>query len=139
LLRPETERKIMAWVPAIAYTGLIFGVSSISGLSPPIPRFELFDKFAHFVEFAGLTLFLTVAFRRSLANARRAMTPAFVIAVGLAIGVLDELYQLTVPGRALEFLDWVADAVGVLIGAGIAMLHGPIVARMRRGGRWTEG
>jgi VanZ family protein len=125
----------MAWIPAIAYTALIFGVSSISGLSSPMPGFKLFDKLAHVVEFAGLALFLTVAFRGTLPEARRALTPIFVIMVGLAVGVLDEFYQLSVPGRAVEFLDWVSDTVGVVIGAGLGMLHGPITARMRRNGR----
>jgi VanZ family protein len=134
-LTPETERRIAAWVPAIAYTGLIFGVSSIAGLSPPVPTFRLFDKVAHIVEFTGLALFLTVAFRGSLPEARRAMTPLFVIALGLAVGVLDEFYQLSVPGRSREFLDWVADAVGVLIGAAVGVLHGRLAARARRGGR----
>jgi VanZ family protein len=130
-LRPETERKITAWVPAIAYTGLIFGVSSISGMSPPIPSFALSDKLAHVVEFAGLGLFLTVAFRGSLPERRRARTPIFVIAIGLAVGALDEAYQLSVPGRAVEFFDWVGDGIGVVIGAAVGMLHGPITARMR--------
>lgn len=130
-MTPETERKLRAWVPAIAYTGLIFGVSSISGLSPHVPTFRFFDKVAHVVEFAGLALFLTVAFRGSLAEGRRAMTPFFVIAVGLAVGVLDELYQLSVPGRAVEFLDWVGDAVGVLIGAGAGALRRRLTSRTR--------
>jgi hypothetical protein len=130
-LTPEAERKIAAWIPAIAYIGLIFGVSSIAGLSPPVPTFKLFDKAAHVVEFTGLALFLTVAFRGSLPAARRGAAALFVVALGLAIGVLDEVYQLSVPGRSLEFLDWVADAVGVLIGATAGALHG----RLAAGGR----
>lgn len=138
-MTPETERRITAWVPALAYAALIFGVSSISGLSPPVPRIVLFDKVAHVVEFTGLALFLTVGFRASLPEARRVMTPIFVIAVGLAVGALDEAYQLSVPGRAVEFLDWVGDAAGVMIGAGVGMLHAPLTARVRRTGRRTEG
>ena len=130
-MTPETERKIRAWVPAIAYTGLIFGVSSISGLSPRVPTFRFLDKVAHVIEFAGLALFLTVGFRGSLAESRRGTAPFFVIAVGLAVGALDELYQLSVPGRAVEFLDWVGDAVGVLIGAAIGALHRRLTARTR--------
>ena len=129
----------MAWIPAIAYTALIFGVSSISGLSPPVPYFKLFDKLAHVVEFTGLALFLTVGFRATLPEARRSMTPVFVIAIGITIGVLDETYQLSVPGRAVEFLDWVGDAVGVLIGAGVGPLHGRLMARMHTNDRPIPG
>jgi VanZ family protein len=138
-LTPETERKIMAWVPAIAYTGLIFGISSITGLSPPGVQFKLFDKVAHAVEYAGLALFLTLAFRRSLAEGRRRMTPIFVIIVGLVIGVLDELYQFTVPGRSVEFLDWVGDAVGVTAAAVAVAIHERLAARTRLGARPAGG
>ena len=132
-MRPETERKITAWVPAIAYTALIFGVSSISGLSPPVPVFKMFDKLAHVVEFAGLGLFLSFAFRRSLSTRRRAMTPLFVIAVGFAVGALDEFYQITVPGRAVELLDWIGDAVGVVLGSGLGALHERLLTLVRAG------
>jgi len=130
-MSPETERKIRVWVPAIVYMGLIFSVSSISAVKPRVGSFRLFDKIAHAVEFTGLGLFLTMAFRGSLAEARRVLTPLFAIAIGFAIGVLDEIYQLTVPGRAAEFLDWVGDAVGVLIGTGLGALHARLVSRMR--------
>lgn len=130
-MSPETERRIRVWIPAIVYTGLIFGVSSISAVKPRVGSFRLFDKMAHAVEFTGLGLFLTMAFRGSLAEARRFLTPFFVIAIGFAVGVLDEIYQLTVPGRAVEFLDWVGDAVGILIGTGLGAFHARLVSRMR--------
>ena len=57
-MTPETEQKIRAWVPAIVYTTLIFGVSSISGAAPRVPCFALFDKLAHVVEFSGLETFI---------------------------------------------------------------------------------
>ena len=36
------------------------------------------------------------------------------MAAGFAIGFLDEIYQLLVPGRMTEFLDWVADSAGII-------------------------
>ncbi len=122
-MRPETERKLRAWVPAIAYTGFIFALSSIPGAVHREFPFKVFDKVAHMVEFAGLGLFLTIAFKGSLPGHRHAHVVLCVLAVGLAIGVLDELHQMAVPGRAVEFLDWVADAVGVIAGASVAMMH----------------
>ncbi len=131
-MRPELERKILAWVPAAAYIGLIFAVSSIPGsLTGRIP-FRLFDKFAHTGEFAGLALFLMVAFRGSLPRASMRHVALLVVAVGLAIGVLDELYQHLIPGRAVEFLDWVADTIGVVAGTTVALIH-----YRRRRGMWS--
>lgn len=113
----------MAWVPAVVYVALIFAVSSIPGSVFCEMPFRIFDKAAHMVEFTGLGLFLMIAFRGSLADALRPHALLFALGAGFLIGVLDELYQLTVPGRSVEFLDWVADVVGVTVGTTAAMIH----------------
>jgi VanZ family protein len=79
------------------------------------------DKLAHAAEYAGLGLLLTVAFRRTLIGARRWILTVVVVIAGAIVGALDETYQLTVPGRDRDLLDWVADVVGVLIGNCISM------------------
>ncbi|MBM3307557.1 MAG: VanZ family protein [Candidatus Eisenbacteria bacterium] len=117
-MSPELERKLSAWVPAVAWTVLIFCVSSIPGIAPIIFRFKFFDKLAHAIEYAGLGIFLTIAYRGSLPRGARLSAAALLaVATGLAIAVADEAYQLTVPGRAVEFHDWVADATGVVLGS----------------------
>ncbi|MBD3348686.1 MAG: hypothetical protein GF400_05780 [Candidatus Eisenbacteria bacterium] len=122
-MRPDTERRVLAWIPAIVYIGLIFAISSIPGsLHGRIP-FKVFDKVAHMGEFAGLGLFLMVAYRGTFPRADLRHVTLLVVITGLGVGVLDELYQSFVPGRAVEFLDWVADTVGVVAGSTIAMLH----------------
>jgi len=105
------------------YIGLIFAISSIPGSIHGRIPFRVFDKAAHLGEFAGLGLFLMVAFRGSLPRTDLKHVTLLVVIVGLTIGVLDELYQNLIPGRAVEFLDWVADTVGVVIGSTIAMVH----------------
>lgn len=132
-MHPETERRVLAWVPAVVYIGLIFAVSSIPGSLHGVIPFRIFDKVAHAVEFTGLGLFLTVAFRGSLPRTSMRNVVLLVLVVGLSIGVLDELYQHFVPGRAVEFLDWVADTIGVVVGTALAMIH-----YKRRGGAWTS-
>ena len=42
----------------------------------------------------------------------------FTLFIILAYAGLDELHQLFIPGRDCEFLDWVADSSGVLLGVG---------------------
>ncbi|MFH1502300.1 MAG: VanZ family protein [Candidatus Eisenbacteria bacterium] len=133
-MRPETERRILAWVPAVVYVALIFAVSSIPGSLHGIIPFRVFDKVAHIVEFTGLGLFLTVAFRGTLPRASMRNVVLLVLVVGLSIGLLDELYQHLVPGRAVEFLDWVADTIGVVAGSTVAVIH-----YRRRGGTWSTG
>jgi VanZ family protein len=105
-----------AWILAIAYVMLILAVSSIPGSILRVPVFRLSDKLAHAAEYAGLGLLLSAAYRKTLSPDRLRWFAPCVIATGFAIGAADELYQNTVPGRAVEFLDWVGDAVGVLLG-----------------------
>ena len=119
----DIERVLRAWIPAAVYVGLIFAVSSIPGSIFCTMPFRIFDKAAHAVEFTGLGLFLMIAFRGSLPEALRRHALLFALGAGVLIGVMDELYQLTVPGRAVEFLDWVADVIGVVFGSTIAMIH----------------
>jgi hypothetical protein len=119
-VRLETEKKLSAWVPAVAWTVLIFCVSSIPGLAPIVFKFKYFDKVAHATEYTGLGVFLTVAYWGSWSGRPRLRVVALLaIATGLAIAVSDEAYQLTVPGRATEFYDWVADSIGVMLGSAV--------------------
>jgi hypothetical protein len=122
-LREETERKLTAWVPAVVYTALIFAVSSIPGSIHQRIPFRYFDKVAHIGEFAALALFLVVAFRGTLPEARQRAALPIVVIVGLLIGLLDELWQYNIPGRAVEFLDWVSDMIGIVGGTWIADSH----------------
>jgi len=133
-VRLETEKKLSAWVPAVAWTVLIFCVSSIPHLAVAVFRFEHFDKLAHATEYTGLGVFLTVAYWGSFSGRPRLRVVSLLaIATGLAIAVADEAYQLTVPGRATEFYDWMADAGGVTLG-GAAMAF--FYARFRP---WVAG
>ena len=105
------------------WTALIFAVSSVPGAVTATLTVKLSDKVAHVAEFSALGLFLTVGFAGTFGVGNRLKVTLSVLAVGFGIGVLDELYQLTVPGRMVEFLDWVADSAGVIIGNRIAMAY----------------
>ena len=85
-----------------------------------IIKFNMIDKLAHSMEYGGLGVFLTVGYIGTLVGEKRKWVTPLVIVTGLCIGVLDELYQFTVPGRSVEFYDWCADAVGVILGNRLA-------------------
>jgi VanZ family protein len=60
-------------------------------------------------------LYFTLIFQRkstTLKNNAFIFTILFVI----LYGILDEVHQLLIPGRSCEFLDFLADMVGVVIG-----------------------
>lgn len=108
------------WLCGLAvYLALIFYVSSRPNLQPPV-RFPLWDKAAHFGEYAILGLLARMAVAR-IPRLRRRGT-AVVLAFGLAVGALDELLQLHVPGRQASLADLGMDLLGVTAGLVLARL-----------------
>ncbi|SNQ60942.1 VanZ family protein [Candidatus Methanoperedens nitratireducens] len=93
----------------IIYAALIFYLSS----QETIPAPQLFanqDKVVHLAEYAPFGWFSLKAFTPA--------TPAgFLAGVGfsLAYAASDEVHQSFVPGRDASIMDWLADAVGILI------------------------
>lgn len=113
-------RFLRYWLPVLLYVGLIFFVSSLPQIKPPI-RLDEADKLAHVVEYGVLGYLLARALRG--ATRIRAPLAASLIAlgIGLAIGAADEMFQSLVPGRDSTIHDWVADATGLLL-AQVALL-----------------
>ncbi|MBE0568067.1 MAG: VanZ family protein, partial [Deltaproteobacteria bacterium] len=78
------------------------------------------DKMIHFVFYAAAG-FLFVLWR--MESGKRATAAATCAAFFAALlGAVDEFHQQWVPGRAMEFFDWVADVAGGSAGALIATL-----------------
>jgi VanZ family protein len=101
-------RWLRGWGPALVCAALLFFASSRPTVPVPLPGGT--DKLAHFAAYAVLGL--------ALGHARRVtgIPLAAAAALGGLYGLLDEVHQSFVPGRATEFGDWVADAAGVLAG-----------------------
>ena len=73
-----------------------------------------FDKWAHFAIFLGLAVWFAGLYQ---------VRSYWRIAIGLlAFGVLIEVCQRGVGYRSAEWMDVVADAVGILAGLGLAWL-----------------
>jgi VanZ family protein len=98
-------KRLLAWLPAAAWAGVIFYLSSRPRL--PAPDVAGIDKVAHFGAYALLASLLIFATERSR------LPLAAAVVLGLLYGVSDELHQMFVPGRAPDVLDWFADAAGV--------------------------
>lgn len=110
------------WRPALLYMGVLLTVSSISAVQLPPPPFDLGDKAVHAVLFAPLG-FLA-----------RGATGTWLGAVilGVVWGGIDELWQGLVPGRQPDVWDWLADGIGVIVGATIAHVYATRKARRSR-------
>lgn len=100
------------WLPALAYVALVFSLSSMPALRPPV-RFPNADKVIHMTEYAILGWLLVRALR-TLPPLSGALAAGLVaLAIGAAVGVADELHQRSVPGRETSALDWIADMLGL--------------------------
>ena len=108
------------WVAVAAYVALIFLVSSRPSLHSPV-TFPLWDKVAHLAEYAllgFLGLRAVDASWSSRAGARLPVRVALVLGCGLAVALLDELFQSTIPGREASVWDFLVDAIGLMVGVG---------------------
>jgi VanZ family protein len=104
VLRP---RWLWNWAPVVLWAGLIFALSSISGLGTGLGTWDLvLRKIGHFCEYAILGLLLVRALGRE----------PLAAAAGVLYAGSDELHQHFVPGRQAAFRDLALDAAGVLAG-----------------------
>jgi VanZ family protein len=127
------KRLLLYWTPLLAYLGMIFALSSMSSL-PINPPFENFDKLAHFGEYCLLAILLTRALGSLSWPSRSWPILALTMIAILSLGLLDEFYQSTVPGRSSDVLDAAADVMGGLFGCAVYLLarrfwHGRIEAK----------
>ncbi len=89
--------------------------SSFSNIPAPDLGISFSDKIYHFIVYGILGWFLARGFH--LSNTDFLKKHAFLLAVivGALFGLSDEWHQSMVPGRDSEFLDWVADCLGIII------------------------
>ncbi len=101
-----------------AWVVLTFALTSIPHPSVHLP-FRFADKAAHFW-FYGVMGFLCALWRReSGVPAKRAVLEGLLFTA--VMGAVDEVHQHWIPGRSMELLDWVADAMGGGIGACLSL------------------
>jgi VanZ family protein len=107
----------------IAWVVLIFGLSSIPGLSSDNISFPAgFDKIVHFFEYA---IFAMLYYRGLSYGGVRIRWSILIVVVssGIAVAALDEMYQSYIPGRDSSFMDLVTDSAGVVAGTLTAVLR----------------
>lgn len=94
-------------------------MSSLTKIDFPQPEVPFWDKWIHFVEYAVLGFFLM----RNLTTetVQKLKENAFLITFlfGTFYGASDEIHQYFVPGRQSDFMDFVADTFGILLGIGV--------------------
>ncbi|UJR81188.1 VanZ family protein [Sandaracinus amylolyticus] len=110
-------RIALAWLPAVLYMALIWALSSIALPELPIDHLPLRDKGVHMIEYAVLAFLVAHASLRTWPDRTRARVAAVAVLVTCGWGVLDEIHQAFVPGRATDAIDLLADVVGAIVGS----------------------
>lgn len=109
----HTIRQWEYWIPFVTLCIGIFIASSFSRPPSVDLEFEMQDKVLHFFAYAGLGCALQFAlFGRGFIRPK-VFIPIVFFTCAL-YGASDEFHQYFVPGRSLDFFDWVADALGGL-------------------------
>lgn len=110
------NNRVRVWGLAAGWAAVLFLLSAAPGsaLGPSVPYG---DKLAHFALYTVLGM--------ALARVRLGGVPqlphALLIALGFLYGISDELHQAFVPGRTPDVRDWLADALGVVVGYGLVL------------------
>lgn len=106
-------------IPLVLYWLLLF-----IGTTLPADHFsdilEISDKIKHFTAYLGLAVLLALNLHfqeKWKFVALNYLIYTFIICS--TYGILDEVHQIFVPNRSAEFLDWLADLFGTIVGIGL--------------------
>jgi VanZ family protein len=102
-------------LPALVWTLIVFIAGGVPNPGPPVELEFPIDKIQHAVAFAILQVLALRALRFELPRALPRGMPWIAAFVSTVVGGALELYQLTVPNRAAELADLVANAIGALL------------------------
>lgn len=102
---------------------IIASILFLSLFNPPKTRLDdisNIDKIAHVCMYGGLELVIWIEYLRHHENLNWVKILVFGIIAPIALGGLMEIAQMKLTqGRSGEWADFIADSVGVLIGAAI--------------------
>jgi len=130
---------IRYWLPVFFVLSVIFYLSSLPPTEIPQIDFPYIDKIVHLLIYCALGFAISRALTASVRNyvsweEYRSRIFASILLATL-YGVSDELHQSYVPGRSVEFLDLVADAIGSILGGFLCVYYRNIVIRLEKNHR----
>lgn len=103
-------------LPAIAYAGLIIGLSSLTNVRLPKTEFVALDKVIHFCEYAFFGILAFRSASRWHCAIKREDAAFLAIACITLYAFGDEFYQSFVPGRQADMADFYTDVAGSVAG-----------------------
>lgn len=95
------------------------------------------DKQMHFLTYAAISIFLGVLIILILNGRSVKQNITFIWFVLVAIGIVEEYRQYMLPNRSAEFLDAIANMLGVTFGLAIPLLISYMI-RQRKGNNFKR-
>jgi VanZ family protein len=95
-------------------------VSSVPGKKLPEIALWNWDKLAHTFEYLVFA-FLLFRYFYSGKNMTYTISMKLSLPIGIAYGGIDELHQMLIPNRSCTWQDLIADSIGVILGAYLAV------------------
>ncbi len=106
-------RMLRYLIPPVLWALLIFIVSSIPGSELEPPDIFQSDKIAHLGVYFVLAFLVYRALKaEGLFPQLTSRAPLVTLIVVAVYGASDEFHQVFVPGRSVDFFDWLADFLG---------------------------
>jgi VanZ family protein len=123
--------KVLLKIPALLFIAVIWILSSQSAL--PVPKGILgFDKFQHLLAYLVLAVSIALWFSPEQRRNRRLRSFFLIALISSLYGAIDEIHQSYTPGRDCNIWDWIADALGSVLGAAAALLADRLFLSRRR-------
>ena len=119
-------------IPLILYWIALF-IGTTLPSQKYVQFFDISDKIKHFSAYLGLAVLLglNLHFQEKWKSfAQHYLSYTFIICT--AYGLIDEIHQIFVPNRSAEFLDWVADLSGAILGVLIVRFFIKVIKKKYR-------
>jgi VanZ family protein len=121
-------KRLLLWLPACGYMGLIYFASSVPGDELPG---HFWDKLVHLLVYAVLGVLFLVPLAEARLSRVTVKAAATAVLLSVLYGVFDEVHQSFTPGRSPDVRDLFADALGAALGVAAVWLLAAIVSRGR--------
>jgi len=110
------ERLGGGWAAVIVWLAIQLTLTSLPGAAIPVSIPHPIDWIGHFGMYAVLGGLIARVGAFKGWPAKRLVILALILSVG---GALDEIHQYFIPGRDMEFGDWVFDTLGGMTGLAV--------------------
>jgi len=118
---------VLANVKKFLYTAMIRSSAIVIGIAiwllssqstlPEIKGIFGFDKIQHIAAYFCFTLAVGLWFAPEKWQLQPRLPLCISLSIGALYGLIDEVHQYFVPGRASNLADWIADVLGAVLGS----------------------